>query len=170
MKKKFTLIASLALVGVIGVGFAAWQFGSATTATINVGVDIAGVEVQGGAIAVVSKTASIQLDQTPEGYDIKFTATWTPDSGAEASVLSYTVALHSTLEKYLVVDASSGNWVHNTEKVLRITWAAMDRGTEGDPDVGDANPINYAEYTALKGVVDALPAEAIVITLTAAKA
>ena len=114
MKKKLTLITSLALVGVVGVGYAAWNFGSSSTASTTAGVDIAPMVSTFGTLAL-TKPANFDLDDHPTDLlpNITIAYTWTVNAqgltdlgktGADLQ-LTATATLSAGLGTYIVVAA-----------------------------------------------------------------
>ena len=160
MKKALSIISALGVVGAIGIAFAAWNFGAATSDSVNVGVTIDDATSDDlGTFAFSDTTASLELDDVDAGFNITFTATFTLASDLSGGVtlsdvaFTYSVSFTYGLDAYLT--ATGGAFTNGTAKAVHIDWKS------------GKNPTTLVEYNALKDVIEGSPAPKIVITVVA---
>jgi len=139
MKLKTSLIATLATALVIGVGYAAWSFGSNSEASTTVGVTIA-PKTESGTVTI---TESPNFTLAPSLDNLTFKATYTQGVGEPLSNmdLSYTIEFTSALDTYITVGALAiGEWFHDTQVSVPVSWQA------------GMNPTTPTEWTTMNGL------------------
>lgn len=155
MKLKYKIMTSLAVVAVIGTGFAAWHFGDQTEAEVKVSVSVAGYSKIGPVEVVANPLYT--LDTLNEGVDsniLQFTANYDPleaEDSIDVSkvVLTYRVTFQGGLDTYVYpyeeTSANSGISEGTCQNGVAVNQVVKWRSGK--------NPANMIEYNSLKDLL-----------------